>query len=242
MSVAQDALRKALAALTGDGEGRWAPTVTTGQAARQGRLLGALQASNARGNVMAGDWLTVYEADALPPAADPAWTLVTAGTPTVAAASSELSVTGTAGNYAAWYLSNAAIVGDPGLVLEARVKVTSADSGADAGATLGASDGYYAYGLFLRPDGLNIAGKADVPCDLTTFRVVRLEIINYVVRVSVDGDVLAVDPAGYFAEDTNQEAQFGSQLLFDGAASGDYAATASAAVWDWVRFRVRYQP
>lgn len=241
MDSAQDAIRKALAALTGDGEGRWVPQVTTGQAARQGQLLGALQASNARGNVMAGDWLTVYEADALPPAADPAWTLVTAGSPTVAAASSELSVTGTAGNYAAWYLSDATILGDPGLVLEARVKVTSAAAGADAGATLGINDEYSAYGVFLRPDGLNIAGKSDVPCDLTTFRVVRLEIINYVVRVSVDGDVLTVDPDGYFGFDATPGVWFGSAMLFDGAASEDFPATASAAVWDWVRFR-RYQP
>ena len=240
MSVAQDAIRRALAALAGDGEGRWAPTITTGQAARQGRLLAAARASNARGNVVESDWLTWYEAGTLPPAADPAWTLVDNGTPTANAASSVLSVTGTATDWAAWYIANSGVSYDPGVVVEARVKVDSADSGADAGAVLGISDGFCAYGLFLRPDGLNVAGFADVPVDLTTYRVVTLEMVNTVVSIYVDGALLTVVPAGYFSDAaTAQEVQFGAALLLEGAAAAGFAATASVAHWDRVRFRVR---
>ena len=80
MSTADRKLQNALRALTRGGMQEWSPELTTRQQRRNAALREAFAAQGLGGNYFNADlFAPYYTADVLPPADDPAWTLVQVG-------------------------------------------------------------------------------------------------------------------------------------------------------------------
>lgn len=96
-----------------------------------------------------------------------------------------------------------------GATIEAQVRVNTSDSGANKGSALSICDGSFQFILWLRADGLNIDGQADVAMDLaTTAHRIKFSAIGDSCRVWVDDQLRQT---GTYANVTAlQRATFGS--------------------------------
>lgn len=149
------------------------------------------QASIAR--TTAATWDIWYQASSgnLPEADTPAWTEHETGTPSATVSGGVLAVVadGGAAESDYWGYSNAAFTGP--CEIEALVKVSSADAGAHKGSCLSLHNGTWQFVVWLRDDGLNIDGEADVAVTLSDdYHRVRMVVRDKACEVYVDGTFL----------------------------------------------------
>lgn len=136
------------------------------------------------------EWLVLYPADYLPDASDPVWVEFLSGEIAHEVAGSIFTITdllGAAG-YLYYEYDIAALETLEGAVVETRVQIDADDAAVNQGAVLSLFDGTFQYTVWLRADGLNLDGQADVPADLTTFRLVRLETQGGHCHLYLDGE------------------------------------------------------
>jgi hypothetical protein len=112
-----------------------------------------------------------------------------------------------------------------GSILDVRVKVDAASSGADQGVLLAIDDGTVQFRVWLRTDGVNIDGMPDYAIDMTQWRNVRLAVKGIDTSLYIDDNLIQ---NGFFSALTSVE-----RVLF-GTAVGYGTATTD---WRWARAR-----
>lgn len=115
-------------------------------------------------------WFVWYEAadDVTPDGDTPAWVDVEDGSPVAAVADDLLTVEAPTTYDSLFYsYEYVGLDNDSGTTVEASLRVVSDDSGANQGACVAIADGDRLFVLWLRADGLNIDGQANVPLGLS---------------------------------------------------------------------------
>jgi hypothetical protein len=146
-------------------------------------------------------WLVDYKAatNTLPASSDPAWVEYSAGAATQDVTTGVLTMTAAATTDSLFnFVTLAGLDAAKGSLLESRVCVTTDACAANAGACLAVFDGSRVSVLWLRTDGLNVDGCADVPVTLSdAAHRVALHVRGDEVRAYVDGELLQTGaPAG----------------------------------------------
>lgn len=139
-------------------------------------------------------WLVDYQSSSatLPINDDPAWTAYTTGAATQAITVGVLEIAAAATTDSLFnYIAVPTLDAAKGTYFEAKLKVVSNDAGANKGACMAVWDGVYASVLWLRTDGLNVDGAADVPVTLSdAVHRVGLHVYEDEVTAYVDGVAL----------------------------------------------------
>jgi hypothetical protein len=140
------------------------------------------------------EWLVDYEADALPQNDAVPWTETLEAPVSAAVASGALSVVNVAGNAAwrFWELPVPSLDDAVGTWLQAQVRVTADVAGVNQGMVLAIFDGTYQYLAWLRADGVNLDGEADVAVDMTDWRRVTFLAQGGRCWLLVDGEQVQV--------------------------------------------------
>lgn len=233
VNIAGDALRRALSVAVSGGGNVSMPQVTTRQAKRSAGLLArAGEALATGGRVYFTDqWQVEYEAAALPDESDPAWTEELDGTVTATVSGGLLNIVpDTASDTLYYTLAATGVDADLGTTIEANLRVNSdVTSGADSGAALAVEDGAALFVVWLRADGLNIHGSADVPMDLSdVLHRVKLVTRAGLCELWVDGLLRQQGAAG--AASAASAWSFGSYMP-----GLSVSAVVTDVDWDWVR-------
>ena len=118
-----------------------------------------------------------------------------------------------------------------GTVFDARVKVTASSGDPDTGAMIAIRDGEAQYVAWLRSDGVNIHGKADVAADMTGWRRVRFVTQGVDCNLYIDDNLRQI---GYLtALDTTKDVQWGTKAGYGYATSSwDFARVRRMNAWD----------
>ncbi len=191
MSTRQRQIENALAALR-SGEGDiWMPDVTTAQEGPAG-LRSFMERDVPGGNYFnISLWNVVYDGDVLPASDTPTWTKSSSGTVGESTDGSTLTLTDdTDAEYVYYTLAVTGLSDAVRTVLEGRLKVTEPDGqDTNTGLQMSIFTGTYQYTAWLRSDGVNIDGLADVSIDMSTWRRVRLVAQSGGVNLYIDGDL-----------------------------------------------------
>ena len=167
---------------------------------------------------------------ALPTAEETPWTAITAGSATASVADGVLALTcPTTADSLRWWLAETDFTNANGVVLQAAVKVSASSSGADKGFLLEVRDGECQFTVFLRADGLNVGGFANLAHDHTDdFHVVSLYCKGIDCALYLDGILVQSGTMSGLTDD---------QRIGFGTAQGYGYATAEVA---WLKARAFY--
>ena len=72
--------------------------------------------------------------------------------------------------------------------MEARLRVTHSEGGVNQGACISLFDGTHQFAVWMREDGFNLDGAANVEADMTHFRVVKLTAQGGYCHLYLDGE------------------------------------------------------
>lgn len=159
------------------------------------------------------EWIVQYDATGDDVSVEPdahaqAWAKTVAGSPALSATLGVFNLeTSLASEGALYDFADAGFETWDGAYMEAVVRVPTSVSGADAGACIGLELGDAAAIAYLRADGLNLQGAADVPFDMTAWRMVRLGLQGGEARLWVEGRL--AQSRGFSYLTTNRRALFG---------------------------------
>jgi len=157
-------------------------------------------------------WLVYYRGAVDPDADSPAWTETLSGTVTHSSDGDVFTIVDDSDDEHLYYASptQATLDSAVGSILEAKVRVSVGGSGANRGAALSIFDGTRQYTAWLRSDGVNIDGEANVAINMTPWRRVKLVGRGDGCQLFIDGDI---QQTGWYMNPTvKQQFAFGSYV------------------------------
>ena len=158
-------------------------------------------------------WLADYQASSntLPANDTPAWVEYQAGNATQAVTTGVLTITSNATTDSLFnYVTLSGLDASKGSLIEARLCVTTDAAAVNGGACLAVFDGSRLSVVWLRTDGLNVDGSADVP--------VTLSDAEHRVAMHVQGDAVSV----YVDSELVQTGQPATSTTLEAAAFGSW--------------------
>lgn len=157
-------------------------------------------------------WLVQYDAvtndlTVEPQSHSQPWARTLTGSPTITATNGTLRLVTDGATGVQYAYSLPTLDTWTGCYAEAIVRVTAGPVGADRGAMFGIEAGDAAGVVFLRDDGLNLWGAADVAVDMTKWRRVRLALRGADTKLWVDGRLAQESNLAYLT--ASKQALFG---------------------------------
>jgi len=138
-------------------------------------------------------WLVWYDGIVPPDIDTPAWTEFLLGSITHGSTAGIFMIIDNIGPTGYLFYEIAAEVATidnyVGTVIESRMRIIDSTGHEGQGTALSICDGVYKFVAWIREDGVNIDGEADVAIDMTQWRQVRFEAQGIIARLYVDGEL-----------------------------------------------------
>lgn len=157
-------------------------------------------------------WLVWYQGIIDPDVDTPTWVETLLGVVPHGCSDGIFLITDTTGvaGYLYYHIVLTDLDSNDGTILEARLLIDEDVAAVNQGAVISVFDGTYQFAAWLRRDGLNLDGQANIPADLSDFVRVRLETQGIHSHLYLNGELQQYAP--FMNPTTEQKIVFGTYV------------------------------